>query len=53
MVKSLKYKLGQIEIIITVPEEDYDWMYALFTRNSKPFKALRDIGYEAQNSNSS
>lgn len=52
MSKILKYKLGQIEITITISEEDYDWMYALFTRNSKPFKALRDIGYEAKNSNS-
>lgn len=48
-MKTLKYvlrnKFGAMEIILTVPDEDYEWIRLLFATNANPFKALRDFGY--------
>lgn len=46
MTRTFTYRIGGIEVDVTVPEEDYDWVYALFLRNAKPFKALKDMGFE-------
>lgn len=45
-MKKLKYNFEQIEIILYVPDEDYDWIRLLFARNNKPFEALLNIGYD-------
>ncbi len=51
-MKTLKYairnKFGTIEIDVTVPDEDYEWVRLLFATNANPFKALRDIGYDVK-----
>lgn len=55
----MKNAHGILEIEVSCSEEDYQWLYPLFLRNTKPFKALRDMGFdvvdkhETQNSNGS
>lgn len=45
-MKKFSYWIGKIEIEVSCSEEDYEWLHPLFLRNAKPFKALRDMGFD-------
>lgn len=46
-MKSFVYKMAEgLEFECKCPDEDYQWLKLLFERNSKPFKALIDMGFE-------
>ena len=45
-MKKFTHRIGKIDIEVSCSEEDYEWLHPLFLRNAKPFKALRDMGFD-------
>ena len=49
MVDILSYRTPEGRVLLTVraTRTNRDWLRALFAHNLTPFRALRDIGFEA------
>jgi hypothetical protein len=45
MKKILEYKIGDIKIDISTPENDSEWIKLLLINNREPFKTLKQLGF--------